>query len=145
MAYADYEFYKKQYYGDSIAEATFDKWIDKASRQLDVLTSRRLLSVYPDDEYADQQVKLCVCEIADKLYEVDLYIKAQAVKKDGTAGVIQSKSAGSESVSYAVSEMPYGNLVKNPNELNNQIYLIAKKYLAFVAGSDGVCLLYRGL
>ncbi len=144
MEYSDYEFYSKEYHG-TMTEADFAKWITKASRQLDVITSRRLLSAYPDDEYADQQIKMCVCEMAEKMADVDSYIKAQSVRSDGTAGVIQSKSAGSESISYAVGESVYSNIVKEPKALDRQIRAIAVNYLAYIEGSDGVCLLYRGM
>lgn len=144
MDYASYDFYTTEYHG-TMTEVDFATWITKASRQLDVITSRRLLSAYPDDEYADQQIKMCVCEMAEKMADVDAYIKAQSVRADGTAGVVQSKSAGSESISYAVGESVYRNIVKEPKALDRQIRAIAVNYLAYIEGSDGVCLLYRGM
>lgn len=144
MEYADYDFYTKEYQG-TMTEADFAKWIKRASRQLDVITSRRLLSSYPeDDEYSDQQIKMCVCEMAERMMDADTFVKAQAVKADGTAGVVQSKSAGSESVTYAVGQSIYSNMAKDPQELDRQLRAIAIRYLAFVESSEGVCLLYRG-
>ncbi len=145
MEYANYEFYTNEYQG-TMTKADFAKWIKRASRQLDVITSRRLLSSYPeDDEYSDQQIKMCVCVLAEKLADVDAFVKAQSVKADGTAGVVQSKSAGSESITYAVGESTYSNLAKDPGELDKQLWAIAVRYLAFAEDSEGVCLLYRGL
>lgn len=145
MEYASYEFYTEEYLG-SMTEADFTKWVKRASRQLDVITSRRLLSSYPeDDEYSDQQIKMCVCEMAEKMADVDAFIKAQSVKEDGTAGVIQSKSAGNESMTYAIGESTYSSIAKDPQGLDKQLWAIVVRYLAFAEDSTGVCLLYRGL
>ena len=104
MAYADYEFYKNEYYGDTIAEQDFPKWAEKASRQIDVFTFRRLQSAYPADEYTDRQIKLCVCDLAQKMMETDKYLKASALSEEGHASVVKSVSAGNEIISYATVE-----------------------------------------
>lgn len=144
-SYANYAFYKSEYYGDAMAESEFDKWSAKASRQIDVFTSRRLLSAYPSDEYSDAQIKLCVCELAEKMVDVDTYMRMSAVQENGVSKIIKSMSAGSESVTYATSESIYAELVKDKAKLNNFYYAICVDYLDGIEDSEGICLLYRGL
>lgn len=145
MAYADYEFYKNKYFGDTIAEDDFPKWIEKASRQMDVFTFRRLLSAYPTDEYTDRQIKLCVCELAEKMMETDKYLKASALTEQGHSSVVKSVSAGSESITYATGETVYASVVKD-NRSRQAFYRVTlTEYLNGLTDANGVCLLYAGV
>lgn len=145
MAYADYEFYKNEYHGDTIAESDFLKWADKASRQMDVFTFRRLLSAYPTDEYTDKQIKLCVCELAEKIMETDKYLEASALTKDGHASIVKSVSAGSESITYATGETVYANVIKDDRSRKAFYRVTLTDYLSGLTDANGVCLLYAGV
>lgn len=145
MAYADYEFYKNEYYGDTIAESDFPKWADRASRQIDVFTFRRLLSAYPADEYTDMQIKLCVCELAQKMMETDKYLKASALNEDGHASVVKSVSAGSESITYATGETVYASVIKDEQSRKAFYQSTITEYLSGLTDANGICLLYAGV
>lgn len=145
MAYADYEFYKNEYYGDTMAESDFPKWADRASRQIDVFTFRRLLSAYPADEYTDMQIKLCVCELAQKMMETDKYLKASALNEDGHASVVKSVSAGSESITYATGETVYASVIKDEQSRKAFYQSTITEYLSGLTDANGICLLYAGV
>lgn len=145
MAYADYEFYKNEYYGDTIAESDFPKWADKASRQIDVFTFKRLLSAYPEDEYTDKQIKLCMCDLAEKMMETDKYLKASALNEDGHAVAVKSVSAGSESITYATGETVYASVIKDERSRTAFYRVTLTEYLNGLTDANGICLLYAGV
>lgn len=145
MAYADYEFYKNEYYGDTIAESDFPKWADRASRQIDVFTFRRLLSAYPPDEYTDKQIKLCMCELAEKMMETDKYLRASALNEEGHASVVKSVSAGSESITYATGETVYASVIKDERSRTAFYRVTLTEYLNGLKDANGICLLYAGV
>lgn len=145
MAYADYEFYKNEYYGDTIAESDFPKWADRASRQIDVFTFRRLLSAYPSDEYTDKQIKLCVCDLAQKMMETDKYLKASALNEEGHSSIIKSVSAGSESITYATGETVYASVIKDERSRTAFYRVTLTEYLNGLTDANGICLLYAGV
>lgn len=144
MGYTTYEFYKTKYFGDVMDEETFLKWSERASRQLDVFTYRRLLTAFPEDEYTREQVALCVCELAEKMLETDRYLKASAIKDNGTSTMVKSISAGSESITYATGETVYAGVLKDQNSLNNFYQAVVTKYLAGLTDANGIHLLYAG-
>ncbi len=143
--YATYEFYKTTYYGDSLQEDDFEKWIMRAGRKLDEITSGRLQHAYPEDGYADMQVKFCACDIAEKMYEVDKYLKASSINENGTSSIVKSQSAGNESITFATGETVYASVIKDPRSLSGFYHMTAAQYLVDVTDNTGVCLLYRGV
>lgn len=145
MAYAEYDFYKKEYCGDTIAEADFYKWADRASRQIDVFTFRRLLSAYPTDDYTDRQIKLCVCELAEKMMETDKYLKASALNEEGHSSIVKSVSAGSESITYATGETVYASVIKDERSRKAFYCTTITEYLTGLTDANGICLLYAGV
>lgn len=145
MAYADYEFYKNEYFGDTIAESDFPKWADRASRQIDVFTFRRLLSAYPPDEYTDKQIKLCMCELAEKMMETDKYLKVSALNEEGHATAVKSVSAGSESITYATGETVYASVIKDERSRTAFYRVTLTEYLNGLTDANGICLLYVGV
>lgn len=145
MAYADYEFYKNEYFGDTIAESDFPKWADRASRQIDVFTFRRLLSAYPPDEYTDKQIKLCMCELAEKMMETDKYLKASALNEEGHATAVKSVSAGSESITYATGETVYASVIKDERSRTAFYRVTLTEYLNGLTDANRICLLYVGV
>ena len=49
MAYADYKFYTEKYYGDTVPESDFPKYVERASDRIDMITFDRLVDGLPDD------------------------------------------------------------------------------------------------
>ena len=164
MAYADFEFYATTYHGNVVPEADFPRIADRASDFLDVITFDRLVGGLPSDERAAAKVQKAVCAVADKLYELELADKQALSAATGgtsssgssgaTSGVITSRSAGSESISYASpSEMANGaktwsavyQAAGDEEATNNLLYSAARLYLTGVRDDKGVLLLYAGL
>lgn len=167
MAYTDFEFYATTYHGNVVPEADFPRIADRASDFLDVITFDRLVDGLPDDERAKTKVQKAVCAVAEKLYELELAEKqALSAAAGGTssgtaggtggvnAGVITSRSAGSESISYAsLSDTASGaknwsavyQAAGNPQETNKILESAARLYLTGVRDDKGVLLLYAGL
>ena len=116
----------------------------------------------PDNERAKTKVQKAVCAVCDKLYQLELAEKKALYTAGGTSsggaggvtsGVITSKSAGSESISYASpSEMANGakawsavyQASGDAQETNKLLANAAMLYLAGVKNDDGVPLLYAG-
>ena len=144
MGYADYEFYKTKYFGETIDKDSFDKWNEKASRQLDSITNRRLLTAFPDDDYTVEQIKLCVCELAEKMMETDKYMRASAISESGYSGIVKSVSAGSESYTYATGETVYASVIKDERSRNAFYYATVANYLSGLSDANGIHLLYAG-
>ena len=164
MAYTDFEFYATTYHGNVVPEADFPRIADRASDFLDVITFDRLVDGLPSDERAATKVQKAACAVSDKLYELELADKQALSAATGgtsssgsggaTSGVITSRSAGSESISYASpSEMANGaktwsavyQAAGNPQETNKILESAARLYLTGVRDDKGVLLLYAGL
>lgn len=164
MAYTDFEFYATKYHGNVVPEADFPRIADRASDFLDVITFDRLVDGLPSDERAATKVQKAVCAVSDKLYELELAEKqanaaAQAGGSSGTSGgatsgIVSSRSAGSESISYAsLSDTASGaknwsavyQVAGDETLTNNLLYIAARLYLTGVKDDKGVLLLYAGL
>ena len=164
MAYTDFEFYATIYRGNVVPEADFPRIADRASDFLDVITFDRLVDGLPDDERAKTKVQKAVCAVAEELYKLELADKqalsaaAGGTSSSGsggaTSGIISSRSAGSESISYAsLSDTASGaknwsavyQAAGNPKETNKILEGVARLYLAGVKDDKGVLLLYAGL
>lgn len=164
MAYTDFTFYENTYHGNVIPADDFERMADRASDFLDVITFDRLVDGLPSDERAATKVQKAVCAVSDKLYELELAEKQALSAAAGgtssggsggvTSGVITSKSAGSESISYASpSEMASGaktwsavyQAAGDEQATNKLLYDTAKVYLTGVRDNEGVPLLYAGM
>ena len=164
MAYTDFEFYATIYHGNVVPEADFPRIADRASDFLDVITFDRLVDGLPSDERAATKVQKAVCAVAEELYKLELADKqalsaaAGGTSSSGsggaTSGVITSRSAGSESISYASpSEMANGakmwsavyQAAGDGTLTNNLLYSAARLYLTGVKNDEGELLLYAGL
>nr|DAK67731.1 MAG TPA: Head Tail Connector Protein [Caudoviricetes sp.] len=167
MAYTTFTFYENTYHGNVVPAEDFDRIADRASDFLDVITFDRLVGGLPDDERGKTKVQKAVCAVCDKLYYLELAdIQALSAAAGGissgsaggtggvNAGVITSRSAGSESISYASpSEMANGaktwsavyQAAGDPQETNKILESAARLYLTGVRDDKGVLLLYAGL
>lgn len=145
MGYTDYEFYKNDYYGDSIPESSFNKYSDKAEIYLHKFTYHRLVSKLPTYRAVSKQIKKCICELSEQIYGYEQYVNSMTVNEEGKTQQIKSASAGSESVTYAGNESIYANMTKTPELFEKYLYGITVKYLDGLVDDKGVCLLYGGL
>lgn len=164
MAYTTFTFYENTYHGNVVPAEDFDRIADRASDFLDVITFDRLVGGLPDDERGKTKVQKAVCAVCDKLYYLELADKQALSAAAGgtssggsggaTSGVITSRSAGSESISYASpSEMANGaktwsavyQAAGDEEATNNLLYSAARLYLTGVRDDKGVLLLYAGL
>ena len=164
MAYTDFTFYENTYHGNVVPADDFERIADRASDFLDVITFDRLVDGLPSDERAATKVQKAVCAVADEMYKLELADKQALSAATGgtsssgsggtTSGVITSRSAGSESISYASpSEMANGaktwsavyQAAGNPQETNKILESAARLYLTGVRDDKGGLLLYAGL
>lgn len=158
MAYTDYEFYISKYYGDTVPETEFQKYADRASDRIDMITFDRLVDGLPEDERANTKVQKAVCAVADCLYKINQINKASmeivgtVVREDGTVTgkAVSSVSSGSESISYVTgisgsSSDIYSQAAMDKKVENVLIRQVATDYLAGIVDNKGVCLLYAGL
>ena len=149
MAYADKKFYKAKYFGDRIDETELEKWLSRASDELDALTFGRLIKHFPTLEIHAEKVQKAVCAIAEALYNINEQKKAMRAQKgdDGKYhGAISSISSGRETISYSISNNTsvYARAASDNEEQINLLKSIAYKYLAGVQDDTGVYLIYAG-
>lgn len=114
MAYADYEFYTKSFFGNVVPESDFVRLAERASDFLDTLTFDRLTDGLPTPEKYQKRIKKAVCAVVEIYYQLDFAQKQALAAASGTSavtdangtttGIITSKSAGSESISYATAQ-----------------------------------------
>lgn len=150
MAHADYNFYRDTFHGDVLTSDNADKWLDRASDEVDHLTFDRLTSAFPTVEAHAVKVKKAVCAIAEALCCIEEQRRAASAQRtaDGTyRGAIASVSSGRESISYAVSSAGASTYAAAAASAEAQTALlcdIAARYLANVPDANGVNLLYAG-
>lgn len=164
MAYTTFTFYEQTYHGNVVPAEDFDRIADRASDFLDVITFDRLAGGLPSDERAATKVQKAVCAVCDKLYQLELANKQALSAAAGgtssggsggaTSGMITSRSAGSESISYASpSEMANGakawstvyQAAGDMQKTNKLLEDAVRWYLTGVRNDDGVLLLYAGM
>lgn len=158
MAYADYQFYTKKYYGDTVPESDFQKYAERASDRIDAITFDRLVNGFPEKERAVTKVKKAVCAVAEALYQIDQINKASmesvgtVTREDGTvvSKTVSSISSGSESISFSTgssggAESIYGKAAVDKKVESVLLYQVATEYLSGVTDKKGICLLYAGL
>ena len=149
MAHADYAFYTEKYFGDELTEGTAQKWLERASDYLDIITFGRLTFAFPTVEAHAMKVKKAVCALAEALCAIDLQRKATApqASADGSfRGAVASVTAGKESITYASGESSsvYGKAAADASERDRLLRGIAANYLANIPDAHGINLLYAG-
>lgn len=165
MAYADYEFYSKSFFGNVVPESDFMRLSERASDFIDMMTFDRLADGLPSDERQQKRIKKAVCTLADLMYQIDLAQKnaiaaaggtlTSAGTSDGTStGVITSKSSGSESISYATpqqigaSAKEWSAVYAAAGDVQKTNDLLLKTALPLLMGvrtDEGIPILYAGL
>lgn len=154
MAYTDIEFYKTKYYGDIVPDESIEKYLEKASDRIDMITFDRLVDGFPDDERAQTKVKKAVCAVADCLYQIDEVKKASmatvgtVTREDGTmtGKMVSSVSSGAESISYITGTTGSGSDIYSQAAMDKKVEnvllrQVATEYLANVGDKKGINLL----
>ena len=134
MAYADTEFYKTKYYGDTVSDESLEKYLEKASDRIDNITFDRLVD------------GLCSFIVWKPVYKT---VKGNI---DGTmtGKMVSSVSSGAESISYVTGTSGnnsdiYSQAAMDKKVENVLLRQVATDYLAGVVDNKGVCLLYAGV
>lgn len=164
MAYTDFDFYINTFFGNTIPEEEFPRFSSCASDWIDTATFDRLQEGLPENERGRTKIQKAVCAAADILYQLDLAEKqslnaagggtSAGSTGDGNSGLITSKSAGNESISYATPQQAGAaakewnaiyTVVGNPVEVNKLLNRTVTPYLTGVTDNNGVPLLYAGV
>ena len=95
MELTTYEFYKKTYYGDTIEESTFPKWLSRATDKINHLTYGNIT----EDAKSKYDVKIqkATCALMDLMFQIDRATKNVVSNDDSN---VKSKSSGSESITF---------------------------------------------
>lgn len=160
MAYADYDFYANDFLGSAVPVDLFPQMSERASAWIDTLTNDRLVDGLPTNARHQKRIKMAVCELAEVYYQLYL-AETQGItmatmeqKSDGTTGIITSKSAGSESVSYATPQQigsgaqswsKIYSVVGDRQKTNDLLLKTALPLLMGVRTDDGIPILYAGV
>lgn len=107
-AYADYNYYTDNYGGSAIAQDSFDRLAERASREVYMLTFGRAEPVIDAGEAVAtiDAIRMATCAVADMIQDIE-------------AGLVQSERVGQHSVTYAL-----------PTQSNQaQISAAARRYL----------------
>lgn len=164
MAYVDYEFYQKSFFGNVVPESDFMRMSERASDFIDSLTFDRLADGLPSDDRQQKRIKKAVCSLAELMYQIELAEKnsinqASASATDTNAGgkstgIVTSVSSGSESISYATPQQ-IGSSAKewsavyaaagDVQKTNDLLLKTALPLLMGVRTDDGIPVLYAGV
>lgn len=91
-----YEFYRDTYYGETIEESAFPKWLSRATDKLHYLTYDNIT----EEIYAEynKQIQKATCALMDVMFQIDAETKRATAKDESN---VKSKSSGSESITFA--------------------------------------------
>lgn len=160
MAYADYDFYANDFLGSAVPVDLFPQMSERASAWIDTLTNDRLADGLPTNARHQKRIKMAVCELAEVYYQLYLAetqgiaMAAMEQKSDGTTGIVTSKSAGSESISYATPQQigsgaqswsKIYSVVGDKQKTNDLLLKTALPLLMGVRTDDGIPVLYAGV
>ena len=115
MVYATYQYYKTEYYGETIPEKAFPRMIAKASQYIDNFTFGRITE---GDVETFPSISACECEMAE------IICKAQTNNMSGKE--IKSESTDGYSVTY-VTERVDGETEESA--MRRKLYALAEVYL----------------
>lgn len=137
MVYADFEYYKSVYLGDSLTEEEFPRYALRASQYLDYYTRGKA------EKSAELEcVKMACCALAEQYklitQAMDVAANSMSAAASGTSGELQSQTVGGWSKSYRSGGESALSAQNARASLQKGLSEIAMQYLA----SSG--LLYRG-
>lgn len=148
--YSTSQFYVEEYFGNEIPLDDINKYLSRASDELDTLTYDRLVKAYPTEQIYSEKVQKAVCAVAECLYKIEEQRKAVAARVDTDGkytGPISSIKAGEESVSYTSvnsSSSVYSAAAASKEAQNQLVAETAARYIANVPDANGINLLYAG-
>ena len=124
-ALTTYEFYQKTYYGETIEESAFPKWLSRATDKLHYLTYGNIT----EEAYAEhnKQVQKATCALMDVMFQIDAATK-QATAKDETN--VKSKSSGSESITFGDKDTAVTKVLADKPAQNRLMQETIAEYLA---------------
>lgn len=145
MKYADFAYYRDEYCGSLIPEASFDFCSARASEYIDMHTFDRITDEYiQSNTAAASKIRSCCCELSESIYSYSSL--AESGENDGKnegAAAIASEKIGQYSVNYrSEAEEQAKKLalaIGSDGNLEKYYYSIILKHL----GNTG--LLYRGV
>lgn len=128
MTYADYDFYKNEYFGRAITEDDFPRLALRGSQYIDYITQGRA------EARSDlEAVKMCCCELAEQYQTIETAQElAQKSLSAGAAGnaELQSETVATWSRSYRSGGDSALSAAQAAAEAKNALYAIAQRYLA---------------
>ena len=164
MAYVDYEFYQKSFFGNVVPESDFMRMSERASDFIDGLTFDRLADGLPSDDRQQKRIKKAVCSLAELMYQIELAEKnaINQASANGTdtnvggksTGIVTSVSSGSESISYATPQQIGASAKEwsavyaaagDAQKTNDLLLKTALPLLMGVRTDDGIPVLYAGV
>lgn len=134
MTYADYDFYRNEYFGQTIGEADFPRLALHASQYIDYITQGRARD-------SMEPVKMCCCALAEQYQAIET---AQALAHKslaagaGDGAEVQSETVGSWSRSYRSGGDSAQSAAQAAEAGRSVLLDIARRYLTNTG------LLYRG-
>lgn len=135
MVITNYDFYAGTYHGDIIPNDLFNKYEGLAEDEIHYMTRGRLKG----QRSFSEEVKKCVCCLADIIYQIDQERNVSGTDSEGTGKIIKSRSSGNESISYEVQKSEFSEAAVSFKVRNRMYYEAARKYL------NNTGLLYAGL
>jgi hypothetical protein len=134
MEYTTYEFYRDEYYGDSVPEPSFPKWQARAADRLNYLCFGHITE--EDVETYNMQIQKAACALIDVLYTLD---RTAAEINDPQKGNIKSINSGVQSISFGTTETKYTLAVADEKK---QLELMVSAVSVHLAGTG---LMYAGI
>lgn len=129
-----YEFYTGTYYGETIEESAFPKWLSRATDKLIMLTYGNITEE-SRSEY-DTRIQKATCALMDLMYQIDLATETATAKDDTN---VKSKSSGGESITFGDSDTLVTKVLADKTAQNKLMYDTIAEYLS------GTGLLYAGV
>lgn len=120
MIYADYDYYRNEYLGNSIQEQEFQRLALHASQYIDYITRGKART-------SVEEVKMCCCALAEQYQAIDAAKQAQAESLSDEYVELQSETIQSWSRSYGnTADMA----AKISADAKASLYEIARQHLS---------------
>lgn len=130
MIYADYDFYRNEYYGRAVPAADYPRLALRGSQYIDYITRGRAAA------NADlEAVRMCCCALVERYHLIDAAQQARAESLSDEYVELQSESVGGWSRSFGSTADMADAVARSAQE---EIAGIVRQYLANTG------LLYRG-
>lgn len=120
-----YEFYTNTYFGDTIGEADFPKWLSRAADKLHYLTYGNIT----EEAYAEYgtQIQKATCALMDVMFQIDAETKRATAKDEAN---VKSKSSGSESITFGDRDTTVTKVLADKSAQNRLMQDTIAEYLA---------------